>query len=180
MSHPRPETPSARKLVWASEDVLAQVGDQIQPPVSLPRQTAQVATVAFLFISLPAFAVLAVTTIVAPSVTSGAGIGRVAFWAAQLGLLFAIGAAVATLWRRGGMPKAATSNRVAVLRIGRNLLCTAAGAWLVLALQGLAIGQILTLVVVLVVVLDVLPVTVARLLGRQRRRRADRASDPVA
>jgi len=182
MSRPTPDPGPAHKLVWAPDDVMTRLKQQVQPQVSLPRRMTQAATTAVVFTWPPAFIVFAATTIAAPSVTDDAGVGRTAFWALQFAALIAITAMVTTLRRHAPKPEAAdtdTSTPGILLRVAVDVLVTGACAWLVLALQGLSTSQIASLTVVLVVVLHLLPVLVARLLLRGRRRRQASQADPV-
>ncbi|MEV6692262.1 hypothetical protein AB0M35_12430 [Micromonospora sp. NPDC051196] len=162
----QPGRPAVTNLVWASEDVLTSVEQQVQPQPSRPRRAARAAATAFVFVALPAFVVFAVTTLVAPSVTDGAGVGGVALWAVQVALLVAIGAAVSALRPGVDKPEPDASTWSVVRRLGWHVLSTGACAALVLALQGLGVGQILTLVLLLVGVLHLLPLAVARLLSK--------------
>jgi hypothetical protein len=183
MSRPTPDARSARKLVWASDEVIARIEQQVQPQVSLPRRIALAAASAFVFTWLPAFIVFAATTIAAPSLTNEASVGTAAFWALQFAMLIAIAAVVTTVRRRAAKVDAAgtdTSTQGTLLRVAIQGLLTGACAWLVLALQGLSMSQIASLTVVLIVVLHLVPVIVARLLQRLRRRRRASLSDPVS
>ncbi|KXK62304.1 hypothetical protein AWW66_09205 [Micromonospora rosaria] len=158
--------------MWASDEVIARIGDQVQPEVGLPRRMAAAATATVVFTWLPTFLVFAATTLAAPSVTNGAGVGTTAFWAVQVAVLLALAAMVGTLWRRDTGPDPA--ERVppigrALLRVAVHTLRTGACAGLVLAVQGLSVGQIATLTVALVVVLHLLPLVVARALHARRR-----------
>jgi hypothetical protein len=169
-------------LVWASDEVIARIGQQVQPEMSLPRRIALTATSAFVFTWIPACAVFAATTVTAPSVTDGASVGRTAFWALQFAILMAVAATVTNLRRRAAKPDAAgtdTSTRGIVLRLAINALVTGACAWLVLAMQGLSAGQTASLAAVLIVVLHLLPMVVARLLQRRGGRRQASSADPV-
>ncbi|WP_203857594.1 hypothetical protein [Plantactinospora mayteni] len=152
--------------------------------MSLQRMVAAAATTAFVFTWPPAFVVFAVATIVAPSVTDEASVGLTAFWALLFAILIAITAVVQVLTRRRtATPEAAdedVSPRRIPLRMAINALVTGACAWLVLATQGLSTSQIAVLAVVLVVVVHLLPMIVARLLGRLSRRRRASSSDPDA
>ncbi|MGI5213797.1 hypothetical protein [Plantactinospora sp. CA-290183] len=182
MSRPMPDPRSSGKLVWASDEVIARIGEQVQPQVSLPRRVALAATTAFVFTWLPAFVVLAAATIAVPSATNGASVGRAAFWALQFAILIAIAAMVTTVGRRATRPDAAgadTPTRGTPLRLVIHALLTGAFASLVLAPQGLSVSQIASLVVALIVVLHLLPVIVARLLQRLRRRRQAGSPDPA-
>ncbi|GIG92172.1 hypothetical protein Pen02_71080 [Plantactinospora endophytica] len=168
--------------MWASNEVLARIGEQVQPQVSLSRKIALAATTAFVFTWVPAFLALAITTLAVPSATDEAGVGTTAFWALQLAVLIAITAVVST-WRRNAEPDAAgaeTPGRPAPLRIAIHVLVTGTCAALVLAAQGLSTGQIASLTIVLVAVLHLLPVILARLLRRGRRRSPAPAADPGA
>jgi hypothetical protein len=182
MSHPTPDTGPARKLVWAPEGVMTRIGQQVQPQVSLRKRIALTATVAVALTWPPAFLVFAATSIVAPSVTNDAGVGRTALWALQFAVLVALSPIVTTLRRRAGKPEAAdpdTSTRGTVRRVAANVLLTGACAWLVLALQGLSTSQIASLTVLLTVVLHLLPMLVARLLRRRRGPGRASLSDPA-
>jgi len=183
VSNSAPGAGSARKPVWAPDVVLARVEQQVRPQVSLPKRIALTATSAFVFTWLPAFIVFAATTIAAPSLTNEAGIGTAAFWALQFSLLVVVTAVVTTVRRRAATLDGAgtdASTRGTLLRVAIHVLVTGACAWLVLALQGLSVSQIASLTVVLVVMLRVVPVIVARLLQRLRRRRRSSLSDPVS
>ncbi|MBE1490689.1 hypothetical protein [Plantactinospora soyae] len=182
MSHPTPDTRSARKLVWASDEVIGRIAQQVQPEVSLPRRTVLAATTAFVFTWPPAFIVFAATTIAAPSVTDDASLGTAALWALQFAILIAIGAAVTTLGRGAAKLDTAGSDMPTggiLRRVVTHVLLTCLSACLVLAPQGLSVSQIALLTVVLLVVLHLLPVIVARLLQRLRRHRQASLSDPV-
>ncbi|MEO3820520.1 hypothetical protein [Plantactinospora sp. B24E8] len=141
--------------------------------MSRPRKMVLAATTAIVFVWPAAFVAFAATTVAAPSVTDGAGVGRAAFWALQVAVLIAIVAA-ATTRRHTAEPDPAGGGpptRVRPLRVVGTV--TAA---LVLAPQGLSAAQIALLTVVLLVVLHLLPMVVARLLLRRRRGR--RPADP--
>ncbi|BCJ57474.1 hypothetical protein [Micromonospora endophytica] len=173
MTHPAPETPPAGKLVWASEDVLSQLGEQVQPQLGRGQRVARAAILAFFFTVLPAFAVFAVSTVAAPSVTDGAGVGTVALWAVQFAVLVSL-TAIVTALRSDGTERAADIAQPSGLRVTLRLvwhaLVTAGCAWLVLAVQGLAVGQVAVLVLLLVAVLHLLPLIAARLLARRQAR----------
>ncbi|WBB77257.1 hypothetical protein O7606_13190 [Micromonospora sp. WMMD882] len=179
MSQPTSETRPAGNLVWAPADVIAGLEQQVQPQVSPVGRSVRAALTAFVFTGLPAFVVFAVSTVVAPSVTSGAGIGRTALWAALFAALVAITAAVPALRSRADGPDSSGADpsgwRVA-LRLAFHALVTGGCAALALATQGLSVGQVAPLAGTLVVVLHVLPLTAARLLRHPdspRRSRAD-------
>ncbi|KUJ49069.1 MULTISPECIES: hypothetical protein [Micromonospora] len=159
------EPQPATNLVWAPDDVRAGIEQQVQPQQSLPGRAARAATTAFIFVALPAFVVFTATTLVAPSVTDDAGVGRVALWAGQVAVLIAIGAAVGALRTPADQPEPPTTWSI-VRRLGWHLLSTGACTALVLVLHGLAVGQILTLALLLVGVLHLVPLIVARLLSR--------------
>ncbi|WP_146017484.1 hypothetical protein [Verrucosispora sp. ts21] len=159
------EPHAATNLVWAPDDVRVGIEQQVQPQQSLPGRAGRAATTAFIFVALPAFVVFTATTLVAPSVTDDAGVGRVALWAGQVAVLLAIGAAVSALRTRADRPEPPTTWSI-VRRLGWHLLSTGACTALVLALHGLAVGQILTLALLLGGVLHVVPLVVARLLSR--------------
>jgi hypothetical protein len=183
MSSSTPGAGSARKLVRASDDVIARIEQQVRPQVILPRRIALAATSAFVFTWLPAFIVFAATTIAAPSLTNEASVGTAARWALQFSMLVAITAVVTTVRRRAAKLDGAgtdASTQGTLLRVAIHVLLTGACAWLVLALQGLTISQIAPPTVVLIVVLHLVPVIVARLLQRLRRRRRSSLSDPVS
>ncbi|MEV4756642.1 hypothetical protein AB0J86_16215 [Micromonospora sp. NPDC049559] len=183
MSSSTPGVDSARRLVWASDEVIARIEQEVRPQVSLPRMIALAATSAFVFTWLPAFVVFAATTIVAPSLTNEASVGTAAFWALQVSMLVAITAAVTTVRRRAAKLGGAgtdASTQGTLLRVAIHILLTGACAWLVLALQGLSISQIASLTAVLVVVLHLVPVIGARLLRGIRGRRGPSLSDPVS
>ncbi|MDG4786671.1 hypothetical protein O7626_12130 [Micromonospora sp. WMMD1102] len=187
---PPPDDRPVRKLVWASDELLARIGQQVQPRTSLPRRVAQAATTAVLFSWPPAFVVFAVSTVAAPSLTNGASVGRAAFWALQFAILVAVTAAVTTLVRRSETAEAAppgptasetpeTPNRDVSRvspRIALYVLVTAVCASSVLALHGLSVSQTAILTIGLVVVLHLLPAVVARLLRRSRSRRRAQSS----
>ncbi|MEU9510465.1 hypothetical protein AB0D32_29770 [Micromonospora sp. NPDC048170] len=176
MSDPLPDTRSARQSVGASDDVIGGITQQVRPSPSLPGPDPNPFTTAvraFLFTWPPTLAVLVAATVAVPSATDEAGVGTVAMWALDFALLIAIAAAVSTLWQRYRKPGAggtAQPIQRVLLRVAAQALLTGACAWLVLALHGLATGQIASLVVALIVVLNLLPVTAARLLHRRRRR----------
>ncbi|MDG4798781.1 hypothetical protein [Micromonospora sp. WMMD1082] len=179
MSRPTPEPGSARKLVWAPDDVIARLGEEVQPQASLPRRLGQAAITAFVFTWPPAFLVFAASTIAAPSTTNGASVGTTARWAVQFSVLIAITAVAAALWRTARPDAAEPSTRGVTLRVATQLLLTGGCAWLVLALHGLSVGQIAALTVALLVVLHLLPMVVARLLRRRRTRRRAGPPDPA-
>ncbi|MGW0432038.1 hypothetical protein ACWDV4_05775 [Micromonospora sp. NPDC003197] len=182
MSSPAPDQGSARKLVWASDDVIARIEQQVRPQVSLPRTAALAATSALAFTWPPAFIVFAATTIAMPSLTNEASIGTAAFWALQIATLIAITAAVTTMRQRAAKldrPDTDTSIQGTFLRVAIHVLFTGTYASLVLALQGLSISQIASLTVLLIVVLHLVPVIGARLLQRFRRPRRASFSDPA-
>ncbi|GIJ22484.1 hypothetical protein [Micromonospora lutea] len=79
---------------------------------------------------------------------------------------------VSAALRRPVEPAADPSPRRLALRIAGHASVTVASAALVLALAGLSGGRIATLAAVLVVVLHLLPMAVARLVFRRRRRRS--------
>ncbi|WP_347654809.1 hypothetical protein [Plantactinospora sp. B5E13] len=144
-----------------------------------PRKMVLAATTAIVFVWPAAFVAFAATTVAAPSVTDGAGVGRAAFWALQVAVLIAIVAAATTLRRHTAEPDPAGGGpptRVRPLRVVGHLLVSTVTAALVLAPQGLSAAQIALLTVVLLVVLHLLPMVVARLLLRRRRGR--RPADP--
>ncbi|WP_460916381.1 hypothetical protein [Plantactinospora veratri] len=172
MTGPTPEARSNSKLVRASDEVIARIEQQILPKVSPTRRATLAATYALVLTWPPAFVAFAVTSVVAPSVTNGAGVGRNALWALQFAVLIAISAMLGTLRRRGAEREVAApddSPRRIPLRLAMHSLLTAGCAGVVLAPQGLSVGQIAWLTVVLVVVLHVLPLIGARLLHRARR-----------
>ncbi|MFY1670126.1 hypothetical protein ACN27G_09215 [Plantactinospora sp. WMMB334] len=173
MSRPAPDTGSPRRLVWASDQVISQIRQQVQPRVSLPRKLAVAGLAPLVFTWVPALAVFATMTVAAPSTTGGAGVGRTAFWAVQFAVLHAVAAVSTAWWRHATRRDAGDAERTepaTPLRIASYLLLTAVFAVTVLALQGLSIGRIAWLTGVLLVVLHLLPVIVARLLGRRRGR----------
>ncbi|MEV2238254.1 hypothetical protein [Micromonospora sp. NPDC049891] len=172
MSHPAPGTGSEGKLVWASEEVIARIGQEVNPQPSLSNRIALAVPTAFVLAWPAAFLGLAVTTLIAPSATDDASVWRVAFWALQFAGLTALAAAVSAALRRSAEPEVAPSPRRIALRVAGHALVTVVCAGLVLTLAGLSGGQIATLAAVLVVVLHLLPMTVARLLFRLRRRGA--------
>ncbi|MEV0395126.1 hypothetical protein [Polymorphospora rubra] len=182
MSRPTPETRSAGKLVWAPNEVIARIEEQVQPQPGPAKRVALAATTAVVFTWPPAFVVFAAATIAAPSLTNGAGIGTAAFWALLFAVLTAAVAMVTALRRRADKPDVADtapSTRATVLRIAVHALVTGGCAGLVLVWQGLSAGQIASLAGVLIVVLHLLPMIVARLLRRLRRRRQVGVSDPT-
>ncbi|WP_341720148.1 hypothetical protein QQG74_10745 [Micromonospora sp. FIMYZ51] len=175
MSQPTPDQPPARKLVWAPDEIRVNLEQQVEPQDSLGQRVARVGILAFLFTGLPAFVVFAATTVVAPSVTDGAGIGTTARWAVQVAGLIAIAAMVTSRPPKATAPDPAApdapgSTRRITLRLVRHVLVTGGCAVLILALEGLAVGQIATLALLLVGVLHVLPLAVARLLVRRQSR----------
>jgi hypothetical protein len=179
MSQPTDEIHTTRKLVWAPDGVLTRIQQQVQPKVSLPRNATTAATAAFVFTWPPTFILFTAATLAAPSVTGEASVVRVAFWALQFAILIAVGAAVATVVRalrqRADAADGNTSIWGTLGRVAAQAVLTGVFAWAVLALQGLSIGRIVSLAVMLIVVLNVLPVIVARLL--HRRREASRLID---
>ncbi|WP_422770096.1 hypothetical protein ACN28C_25675 [Plantactinospora sp. WMMC1484] len=173
MSHPSPDTGSPRKLVWASDQVITQIRRQVQPRISLPRKLAVAGLAPLVLTWVPAFAVFAAMTVAVPSTTDGAGVGRTAFWAVQFAVLHAIASVLTALWQHatsGDTADAEGADSSSPFQIAGYLLLTVVFAGAVLALQGLAINQIVWLTAVLLVVLHLLPVLVARLLGRRRGR----------
>ncbi|MFK3978903.1 hypothetical protein ACI2K4_00855 [Micromonospora sp. NPDC050397] len=179
MSHPTPDSPPTRRLVWAPDAVVSRIERDVQPRISLPRSMTLAATFALVFTWPPTFVVFAATTLVAPSATDGASIGRTALWALQLAILIAVVAALPAVWQRAGKPEAAAPDDVSIrgtmLRVAVNALRTGGCASVVLALQGLSVDRIALLAVVLAVVLHLLPVLVARLVRGLRG--APRAGD---
>jgi hypothetical protein len=180
MSSPAPPTPSGRKLVWAPPELRAGIAQQIEPQQAAQRRRAvvvQAVVMAYFFTWLPAFTVFAVTTVVAPSVTNGAGVGPVAFWALQFSTLIAISAVVSalrlsatTMTEKAEETGRRTPAGRSLLRLAGQLLITGGCAAAVLALQGLSIWQIAVLASMLTAVLHLLPPIVARMLLRRRRR----------
>ncbi|RIV39733.1 hypothetical protein D2L64_07980 [Micromonospora radicis] len=155
--------------MWASADVLADLGQQVQPQPSRRRRAAVAGPAAFVFTWVPTVLVFVATTLTVPAVTDAASAGTVMIWAAQVAALIAVVAAVTTLRSRDVGADAETDPGAArvALRVGLHALVTAGAAGLVLALQGLSAGQVATLAVLLVVVLQVLPTAVVRLLRRR-------------
>ncbi|WP_369937601.1 hypothetical protein [Plantactinospora sp. BB1] len=182
MSRPTPEGRSTGKLVRASDEVIARIEQQVLPKVSPTRRVTLTGTYAFVLTWPPVFVAFAVTTIVVPSLTDGAGVGRTALWALQFAVLIAISAMLGTLRRSAAEREAAdpddTARKIA-LRLALHALLTAACAGLVLAPQGLSVGQIASLTAVLVVVLHLLPLVGARLLRRSGRGRQAGRSEPT-
>ncbi|MDG4763499.1 hypothetical protein O7632_05155 [Solwaraspora sp. WMMD406] len=133
---------------------------------------------AYAFTWLPAFLVFAVATVVAPSLTDGASVAATALWALQFATLIAISAIVTALRSlRAAEPDevdADTSTRRTLLRLVGGLALSGLFAGLVLAVQGLSVGQIAVLAGVLAAVLHLLPLIAARLLARAASRRLDR------
>ncbi|MFY1691861.1 hypothetical protein [Plantactinospora sp. WMMB782] len=190
MSPPTPDGRPAHKLVWAPDELIVRIGQQVQPQIGLPRRVAQAATTAVLFSWPPAFVVFAVSTVAAPSLTNGASVGRVAFWALQFAILVAVTTAATTLVRRSETAEVAPPGPAVPTasetpdrggsgvspRTALYVLVTAVCASLVLALHGLSVSQIAILTIGLVVVLHLLPLVVARLLRRSRSRRPAKSS----
>ncbi|MGC5030655.1 hypothetical protein [Micromonospora sp. DT229] len=168
------EQPVTTNLIWAPDEVRLDIGKRVQPQQGPPRRVLGAAMTAFVFVGLPAFVIFTATTLLAPSVTNEASVGRVALWAGQVALLVAIGAAIGAWRTREDKPQPPSTTWSIVRRLGWHLLSTGACAALVLALDGLAVGQILTLALLLAGVLHLLPLAVARLLTRSAGR--DRAS----
>lgn len=189
MSSPAPSTPPDRKLVWAPAEVRAGIALQIEPQQAAQRRRAlvvQAVVLAYVFTWLPAFLVFGVTTAVAPSVTNKAGIGLAAFWALQFATLIAISAVVSALIRarRGSTEQTDETDRPlwtgrTLLRLAGQMLITGGYAAVVLALQGLAIWQIVVLAGALTALLHLLPPVVARLWQRRRQRDTVGAVDPA-
>ncbi|MFY1635762.1 hypothetical protein ACN27F_21220 [Solwaraspora sp. WMMB335] len=183
MSSPMPEQRSDRGLVWASDEVMAGIAQQIQPQMRQPTRNVvtRTAMLAFVVTWPAAFIVFAVATLVVPSVTDGASVAAAAFWALQVATLIAISTIVTALAgqraARPGPADGAPSTGRAVLRGVGHALLTGACAGLVLALQGLSAGQIAALTGALVAVLHLLPLVATRLLLRSRQRR--RAGSPA-
>ncbi|GIJ35546.1 hypothetical protein ACIBQ2_14605 [Micromonospora sediminimaris] len=170
MATPAPEAGSEHQLVWAPGEVMTRIEQEVRPQPSLPRRIALAASGAFVLSWPPTFVVFALATFVAPSVTDEAGVGRVALWALQFAGLTAVAAVVGAVLRRSAEPELDPSPGRIALRIAGHALVTVACAGLVLALAGLSVGQYATLTATLVVVLHLLPMAVARLLFRLRRR----------
>ncbi|WP_433389298.1 hypothetical protein [Micromonospora sp. KLBMP9576] len=170
MSDPAPHTRSARQPEWASDDATGGSTQEVQPPPSLPDPNPFTTAVrAFLLTWPPTLVVLVAATVAVPSATDDAGPGAAAMWALDFALLIAIAASVSTLRHRDRKPGADGTARPiqrVLLRVAAQVVC----AWLVLALHGLSVSQIASLVVALIVVLNLLHVTAARLLHRRRGR----------
>ncbi|MER7165641.1 hypothetical protein ABT336_06100, partial [Micromonospora sp. NPDC000207] len=104
MANPEPDTPPARRLVWAPDEVRVRVDP---PRIGTGRLVTTAALTGLVFTWPPAFLVLTAATLAAPSLTDGAGIGATARWAAQIAVLVAVGAVVTVLRRRDTPPGAA-------------------------------------------------------------------------
>ncbi|WBB46719.1 hypothetical protein O3597_16155 [Verrucosispora sp. WMMA2044] len=172
MAQPAPEAGTDGKLVWAPDEVAARIRQEVTPEPSLPSRVALAVLAAFVLTWPPTFVVFALATLVAPAATDEAGVGRVALWALQFAGLTAVAAAAGAALRRSTEAEVDPSPRRIALRIAGQTLVTVACAGLVLALAGLSVGQYAMLTAALVVVLHLLPMTVARLLFRLRRRRS--------
>ncbi len=170
MAQPAPEAGTDGKLVWAPDEVAARIRQEVTPEPSLPSRVALAVLAAFVLTWPPTFVVFALATLVAPAATDEAGVGRVALWALQFAGLTRGGGGAAL--RRSTEAEVDPSPRRIALRIAGQTLVTVACAGLVLALAGLSVGQYAMLTAALVVVLHLLPMTVARLLFRLRRRRS--------
>jgi|GEM_PF-1876854 len=174
MSQPTPETRPDRQLVFASDEVMGRIAQQVQPQIQQPAaaELVRVTLFAYVFSGLPAFVVLAVATAVAPSATSGASVAATALWALQFATLIAISAVVTTLVRGPATPAeqgADTPPSRVLLRAVRGGLLTIACAALVLAWQGLSVGQIAVLAGMIAALLHLAPMFIARLLLRRRQ-----------
>jgi len=174
MSQPTPEIRPNRQLVYASDELMGRIAQQVQPQIQQPGAVGlvRVALLAYVFSWLPAFVVLAAATAVAPAATSGASVAATALWALQFATLIAISAVVTTLVRRPATPAEqgadAPPSRI-LLRAVRGALLTIACAALVLAWQGLSVGQIAVLAGMIAAVLHLAPVLIARLMLRRQR-----------
>jgi hypothetical protein len=178
-SQPAPAAGAGRPLVWAPDEVRFHIEQQVVPPVSRLRRVLLTAIPAFVLTWPLTFLVFVVATLAAPSVTGGASVGTVALWALWFAALFATAAAIAALRldASGTGEEAEPSRRATVRRLAIHALVTGLYAALVLTLYGLSPGQVAVLAVAIIVVLHVLPVPVARLLGRWLRRRQGGAAD---
>ncbi|RFS47506.1 hypothetical protein D0Q02_05845 [Micromonospora craniellae] len=156
----------------------AGLGSQVQPQVSRGRRALQTGLAAFVLTWPPTFVILTAATFAAPSLTDDAGVGRVALWALLIAVLFAITAAVSTLWSRPDRDGEEPTSLVVTLRVVRGALLTGVGAGAVLAWQGLSVRQAATLALILALVLRVLPVVVARTLRRRHDRPAESPAVP--
>jgi hypothetical protein len=174
-SQPAPAAGAGRPLVWAPDEVRFHIEQQVVPPVSRLRRVLLTAIPAFVLTWPLTFLVFVVATLAAPSVTGGASVGTVALWALWFAALFAI--AALRLDATGTGEEAEPSRRATVRRLAIHALFTGLCAALVLTLYGLSPGQVAVLAVAIIVVLHVLPVLVARLLGRRLRRRQAGAAD---
>ncbi|WFE23211.1 hypothetical protein O7621_07870 [Solwaraspora sp. WMMD937] len=175
MSQPTPDTRPDRQLVFASDEVMGRIAQQVQPQIQQPAaaELVRVTLFAYVFSWLPAFVVLAVATAVAPSATSGASVAATALWALQFATLIAISTVVTTLVQRRATPAeragADTPPSRVLLRAVRGALFTVACAALVLAWQGLSVGQIAVLAGMIAALLHLAPMFIARLLLRRRQ-----------
>ncbi|WFE25251.1 hypothetical protein O7623_17760 [Solwaraspora sp. WMMD791] len=185
MSSPASDRRPDRQLVWAPAEVLTGIAQQVEPlPTREPLRIMIIRGVllAYVFTWPPAFGVLAVATVVAPPLTEAASVGATAGWALQIATLIALWAVVSALMshRRAATesadPEALSRSRL-LLRLAGNAARTGALAAVVLALAGLAPGQIAALAGAVAVVLHLLPMLVFRLLTRGRR--ADPVGEPA-
>ncbi|WP_432050415.1 hypothetical protein [Verrucosispora sp. NA02020] len=178
MSEPTPEPRRVGQLVWAPDEVTAGIGSQVQPQVSRGRRALQTGLAAFLLTWVPTLAILLVANFAVPSLTDDAGAGRVALWALLIAVLFAVTAAVSTLWSRPDRDGEEPSGLVVALRVARGALLTGVGAGAVLVWQGLSVEQAATLAVILALLLRVLPVVAARTFARRRSGPAESPTAP--
>jgi hypothetical protein len=166
-----------RGIVWAPDSVRASLEEPVRPRIG---PAAILLMVAFwcAFTWVPPFAVFAVTGAVAPSVTGGAGVGRIALWALLFAVLTGIVEGVIALIgklrdRRRAREAAEDTDDgpvwLIVLRVARHTAQTAVIAGLVLAPQGLGAAHVAWLACSLGVLLNALPVAVVNLLQRRRR-----------
>ncbi|MFI7025541.1 hypothetical protein [Micromonospora sp. NPDC049900] len=168
MSEPTPGPRRVGQLVWAPDEVTAGIGSQVQPQVGRGRRALQTGLAAFLLTWVPTLFILLAATFAVPSLTDDAGAGRVALWALLIAVLFAVTAAVSTLWSNPDRAGEEPSGLVVALRVARGAVLTGVGAGAVLAWQGLSVRQAVTLAVILALILRVLPVVAARTLQRRR------------
>ncbi|MFY1697465.1 MULTISPECIES: hypothetical protein [unclassified Solwaraspora] len=185
MSSPASDRRPDRQLVWAPAEVLTGIAGQIEPLQARERlRTTIIRSVllAYVFTWPPAFGVLAAATVAAPTLTDAASVGATAGWALQIATLIALWAAVSALMshRRAATesadPEVLSRSRL-LLRLAGNAARTGALAAVVLALAGLAPGQVAALAGAVAVVLHLLPMLAFRLLTRGRR--ADPVGEPA-
>lgn len=166
-------------LVWASDQVRADIEKQVRPGLSVPRLAVRAAVSCFVVTGPLAWLVFVVITLAAPAVTDDAGIGAVGLWALWFAALLTVLTLVVSLRQLSAKADDDTAEPPSrwsmVRRLGMSMLPTGACAAVVLAFAGLAVGQIAVLTGALIVVLHLVPALVAQLPARRSRRRRDSA-----